>query len=81
MGGEIEEGVRETDLLGTPFDFLRVSGAGDATGAGDGATTVVSSALSGVCDFRVVAIRLSSGIRLRAAFPYVAIFLRGGARS
>jgi hypothetical protein len=79
--GETEEGVRETDLLGTTFNFLRVSGAGDATGAGDGATTVVSSALSGVCEFRVVGGRLNSGIRLRAAFPYVAIFFRGGARS
>lgn len=64
---------------GTPI-LLGVAGR-EAVSAVDFTISFDASLRSGVSDLRAIDAKLNSGIRLRAAFPYVAIFLRGGTLS
>lgn len=73
-GGEAGEAVLDVELLATLFTFL---GSGTEVTLGDleGSNSLCLS--SGVCDRCASDVNLYSGMRLRAAFPYVAIRFRG----
>lgn len=80
LGKASLDGVLDGDLCESVLSSLGVVGRG-AICAADFMISFGVSLRSGVSDLRAIDAKLKSGIRLRAAFPYVAIFLRGGALS